>query len=189
MDIIIKEPEERMLMFTAQVNQDTIAKLSKHILEINQKDDALEKDYKKKLNKKYKRKPIKIYIDSYGGAVYQCFGLLGIIENSKTPIHTIVTGCAMSCGFMIAITGHKRFAYKRATLLYHQVSDVIHGKLKEIKDEVVETTRLQEEIEAIVLEKTKISKTRLEKSFKDKEDWFIPAKEALKLNCIDEIIS
>lgn len=189
MDIIIKEPEDRMLMFTAQVNQDSIARLSKSILDINRKDEELEKDYKKKLNKKYKRKPIKIYIDSYGGAVYQCFGLLGIMEQSKTPIHTIVTGCAMSCGFMITIMGHKRFAYKRSTLLYHQVSSFAFGKLKEIKEDVTETERLQEQIEAIVLEKTKISKTRLKKSYKGKEDWFIPAQEALKLKCIDKIIS
>jgi ATP-dependent Clp protease protease subunit len=67
----------------------------------------------------YKPKPIKIHIDSYGGAVYQCFGLLGIIKSSKTTIHTLVTGCAMSCGFLIAIAGHKRFAYEKSTYLYH----------------------------------------------------------------------
>ena len=43
MDIIIKEPEDRMLMFTAQVNQDSIARLSKSILDINRKDEELEK--------------------------------------------------------------------------------------------------------------------------------------------------
>lgn len=188
MEITIKDPEERILMFTEQVNQETISKLSKAILDINLKDAEREKDFKNHFNGEYKRKPIKIYIDSYGGQVYQCFGLLGIIEHSKTPIHTIITGCAMSCGFMIAIVGHKRFAYKRATLLYHQVSSGAWGKLKELKEEIKETKRLQEEIEEIVLEKTLISKARLKKSYKAKEDWFITTKEALKLKCIDSIM-
>ena len=65
---------------------------------------------------------IKIYIDSYGGQVYQCFGLIGVME-SKTEIHTVCSA-AMSCGFIILINGHKRFAYRHATPLYHRVSSV-----------------------------------------------------------------
>ncbi|MEO6306149.1 MAG: ATP-dependent Clp protease proteolytic subunit [Bacteroidia bacterium] len=180
-------PRERKLYLSAQVNQESMLELTKKIIEINEDDKKIKQIYKL-YNFNYKPKPIKIFIDSYGGSVYQCFGLLSVIASSKVPIHTIVTGCAMSCGFMIAITGHKRFAYDKATLLYHQVSSFAAGKLKEMKEDLIESKRLQKMIESHVLSTTKISKSRLKESFNKKEDWFIPTKEALSLGIIDKII-
>jgi ATP-dependent Clp protease protease subunit len=180
-------PKDRNLYLSAQVNQQSMLDLTKHIIEINEDDKKLRKLYKL-YNFKYKPTPIKIHIDSYGGSVYQCFGLLGVMAASKTPIHTIVTGCAMSCGFMIAITGHKRYAYDKATLLYHQVSSFAAGKLKEIEEDVIETKRLQKMIEDHTLANTKITKARLKESYKAKEDWFIPVEEAVKLGVVDKIL-
>jgi ATP-dependent protease ClpP protease subunit len=57
--------------------------------------------------------------------------------NSKTKIHTICTGVAMSAGFMILISGHKRFSYKHSTLLYHQASS-FSSELKKIEEDVEE---------------------------------------------------
>ena len=178
---------ERNLYFTKQVDQSSIGDLSQAILEINEYDEYLEKYYELH-NLTYKRNPIKIYIDSYGGYVYQCFGLLSIMESSKTPIHTIVTGCAMSCGFMILICGHKRFGYKLSTPLYHQVSNGGSGKVKDLEEKLEEAKRLQKKIEEITLEKTKITAKKLEKIYKRKIDWFMDSKEALELGVIDKII-
>lgn len=180
-------PIDRILMFSEQVNQTTIKTLTEKILEINNSDKLLKKLYKAH-NLKYKPKPIKIFIDSYGGDCYQCFGLLGVMEKSKTPIHTIVSGCAMSCGFLIAIAGHRRFAYTQSTFLYHQISNVNVGKIKELEEGMIESRRVQKMIEEHTLKYTKISKKRLQQSYKEKEDWFIPADECLKLGVIDEII-
>ena len=180
-------PKARNLYFTSQVNQESIAAVSKAILEINASDRFLAKQYAV-YDQEYIPKPIKLYIDSYGGYVYQCFGLLGIMDNSKTPIHTIVTGAAMSCGFMMAIHGHKRFAYKHATLMYHQVSSHAWGKLKDMEEDIQETTRLQEMIENMTVRRTKLSPAKLKDCFDRKRDWFMAADEALKNGCIDAII-
>ena len=126
-------PKKRDLFFTKQVDQTSIGELTQRIIEINQDDEHLKKVYSI-YNLEYKPEPIKIYIDSYGGGVYQCFGLLSVIERRETPIHTIVTGCAMSAGFMILICGHKRFAHKLSTPLYHQVSSGAIGTAKEIEE-------------------------------------------------------
>jgi len=180
-------PMERDLFFAKQVEQPTIEELSKKIIEINNDDEKLKKIYDI-YGFDYKPKPIKIYIDSYGGYVYQCFGLLSIMDKSKTPIHTLATGAAMSCGFMILIHGHKRFAYENATPMYHQVSSTAWGKLKDIEEDVEETKRLQAMIEEMTLKKTKITKKRLEKVYKTKRDWFMSSSEALKQGVVDEII-
>jgi ATP-dependent Clp protease protease subunit len=180
-------PKKRDLFFNKQVDQNTIGELTQKIIEINQDDEHLKKVYAiYSLN--YEPEPIKIYIDSYGGYVYQCFGLLSVMERSQTPIHTIVTGCAMSCGFMMLICGHKRFAHKLSTPLYHQVSSGAWGNVKELEESVEESKRLQKTLESIVKEKTGITKKRLREILETKKDWFMTAEEALELNVVDEIL-
>lgn len=180
-------PIKRDLFFSKEVEQASIEEMIKHIVEINQSDEKLKKVYDiYGLN--YSPQPIKIYIDSYGGTVYQCFGLLSVIEKSKTPIHTIVTGAAMSCGFMILIFGHKRFAYEHSTPMYHQVGSVSWGKVKDLEENIEEAKRLQAKIEEMTLTKTKISRKKLDKIYKTKKDWFMTSAEALKLGVVDEIL-
>jgi ATP-dependent Clp protease protease subunit len=179
--------KDRILMFNSAVDLSSIGSLSKSIIEINHSDSENSKIYALN-NLVYTPQPIKIYIDSYGGYVYQCFGLLGVIANSKTPIHTIVTGCAMSCGFMIAITGHHRSAYKTSTFMYHQVSTVEWGKLKEIEESITETKRLQKIIEQHTLNHTKITSAKLKEVYEKKKDWFMNPQQALANGVIDVII-
>lgn len=180
-------PKERNLYLPSQVDQASMNDLTKNIILINEHDDFLKKMYGiYSIN--YVPNPIKMYIDSYGGAVYQCLGLLGVMEKSETPIHTIVTGAAMSCGFMILISGHKRFGYVHSTPLYHQVSTGFMGKIQDLEEKIVETRRLQKKIESITLDRTKITKKKLEKVLRNKVDWFMTAEEALSLGVIDEIL-
>ncbi len=187
MSTTLPKPKPRTLYLPEQVNQESMNKLTKSIIEINKSDDYLKKLYAIS-DIDYNPKPIEIYIDSYGGAVYQCMGLLGVMEKSVTPIHTIVTGCAMSCGFMILISGHKRFGYKLSTPLYHQVSTGFRGKVQDMEESLEETKRLQKMIEKITLARTEIPKKRLKEVLKNKVDWYMTAKEALELGVIDGII-
>ena len=180
-------PKLRKIFFSKAVDQSSIEIVSKEIILINEDDRYLEKLYKlDDLN--YKAKPITIYIDTYGGTVYQIFGLMSIMEKSVTPIHTICTGVAMSCGFMMLIYGHKRFCYELGTPLYHQISNLIGGKIEDLKQEMDELNRVQNKWEELTIRKTKISKEVLDKNRKEKIDWFMTAEEALKLGVIDEII-
>jgi len=180
-------PTPRNLFLAKQVDQASINEISKAIIAINEDDEFISKIYAAH-DLSYHPKPIKLYVDSYGGYVYQCFGLLGIMKASKAPIHTIVTGCAMSCGFLISIAGHRRFGYPKSTYLYHQVSSAAIGKAKDMEEDVIETMRLQKMLEDHTIEFTKITAKRLERVYKGKRDWFIDTDEALKLKIIDEII-
>jgi ATP-dependent Clp protease protease subunit len=184
---VLDAPMKRNLFFTEQVDQESISKLTQEIIKISEHDEELKKSYELH-DITYEPKPIKIYIDSYGGYVYQCFGLLSVMDRCKTPIHTIVTGCAMSCGFMMLISGHKRFAHKYSTPLYHQVSSAAWGKLKDMEEDVEETKRLQAMLESITLKKTNISAKRLKEVYEKKFDWFMSADEALSLGVVDEIL-
>jgi ATP-dependent Clp protease protease subunit len=180
-------PKERNLYLPKQVDQASMNDLTKGIIDINESDRHLSSLYEV-YNLSYDPQPIKIYIDSYGGMVYQCFGLIGVMENSQTPIHTIVTGAAMSCGFMILINGHRRLAYRHATPLFHQVSSGFYGKVKDMEEKLEETKRLQSKIEEMTFRLTKISKRKLADVLKNKVDWYMTAEEAVSLGVVDAIV-
>lgn len=183
----IPAPKPRALYLAAQVDQASMAMMSTAILDINSNDEYISKMCEVH-GMTYEPKPIVIYVDSYGGYVYQCFGLLSVMKNSKVPVHTIVTGCAMSCGFMIAISGHERYAYEKATFMYHQVSSGTFGKLKEMEEDIVETKRLQKIVEDHALANTGLTRKQLKENFDGKKDWYMNTKEALKYKVIDAII-
>ena len=51
----------------------------------------------------------------------------------------------MSCGFMILISGHRRFAHRYSTPLYHQVSSAAIGKLNDMEDSLKEAKEITKE--------------------------------------------
>ena len=183
----VPAPKPRALYLSTQVDQASMGMISTAILDINQNDEYIAKMCEVH-GMSYNPKPITIYIDSYGGYVYQCFGLLSVMKNSKVPVHTIVTGCAMSCGFMIAISGHERYTYEKATLMYHQVSGGTHGKVKEVEEDLIEAKRLQKMIEDHTIANTGLTRKQLKENYDAKHDWFMNAKDALKYKVIDAII-
>lgn len=184
----IPEPLNRRLYFNDQVTQKTIGDLTRAIIEINHDDSKLEKIYALR-NLVYQREPIEIYIDSYGGYVYQCMGLIGVMESSRTPVHTIAIGATMSCGFIILISGHYRKAFKYATPMYHQVSSGNSGTIAGIEEDVTETKRLQKFIEGVTMKKTQITRDQIRENYERKQDWyFTSAKQMLDYEIVDEII-
>lgn len=185
MNLILPLP--RNLYLVKQVDQDSINAITKDIININENDEVIRKVYEA-YGLEYKPKPISLYIDSYGGAVYQCMGLVSVIENSKIDVHTIVTGCAMSAGFLLLITGKKRFAYPKSTILYHQLRSGVDGNLKAMKEYINQLDILDKKLEDHVISKTAMSKRMLRDLNTKKIDFYMTAKEAQKLKVIDEIL-
>lgn len=183
----IPSPLDRNLYLAKQVDQTSINEITKQIIDINDSDVEI-MQIAKIYGFDYQPNPIKLYVDSYGGEVYQCLGLLGIMEKSTIPIHTIVTGCAMSCGFLISIAGHERYGFPGSTFLYHSVSSGSFGTTKQMEEDIIETKRLQKIIEKHTLKNTDITKDELRDIYEKKIDWFIDSKQAKKLGVIDEII-
>lgn len=185
--IALPNPMSRELFFNREVTQESIGTLAKDIIQIQNNDEYIRRLYEVH-NLVYNPFPIKIYIDSYGGDVYACFGLLSIMDSCTTPIHTYVTGSAMSAGFMIAIHGHKRFAYPKASLMYHVVSSSVVGTIKEMEDNLLEMQRLQQMIEEVTLERTRMTRELLNEVYHQKQDFYMSAQDALRYGCIDGII-
>lgn len=172
---------ERKLL-VVEFNLEKSSLIIQEILKINEYDDEQEKMFKD-----YIRKPIELLINSYGGSVYACLGIINVIKTSKTPIHTICLGAAMSCGFMLLISGHKRFMYEHSIAMYHQISSVAWGEVEAMKNDLIQTEHLQTLFENIVLNRTKINKQMLSDFRLKKFDKFFTSKECLQFGIVDNL--
>jgi len=174
---------KRIFIISSQINQKSVGDLIESIFDINHEDEDKREHYKG-----YKRDPIKIILNTYGGSVYDGLGLIGAIEQSRTPVHITCVGSAMSMGLFILISGHKRAMHRYSTIMYHQISSFIYDKLEGIKLDLEEGERLEKLCEGILLKRTFITKQQLDDYKERKAEWFIPADEAFKLGIVDMIL-
>ncbi len=172
-----------MFYLSDNIDNVSIGKAVYSLLYLLQEDDK-----KEATEKNFTREPIKIYINSYGGSVYDMWALIDVLRNSKTPIHTYCTGYAMSAACSIFLAGHKRFISKHATLLYHQMSCWRNGKYQDLVEGRKEMDYLQDTIEKYMLERTKITEKELQRIRENKIDFYVHADKAIELGFADEII-
>ena len=172
---------KRAFYLTGEIDNQSIRDINIQLLKIIKEDNEQEEKLKE-----YKREPIELYINSFGGSVYDAFSLIDIIIHSNTPIHTICTGYAMSAGFLIFICGAKRLMTPHATLMIHQISGGFKGKFGDIEVGLEEYQRVEKIINKLIFERTKITPKMMEKNRKQKEDWYLNTTEAIELCCNDE---
>lgn len=174
----MSKPQEkyRKLLLSEEINAASVKVIIEKILEINEDDDTKELDYRD-----WERKPIKLFINSFGGSVYDGLSLVDIIKQSKTPVHTISVGSSMSMGFWIYLAGHERYVGETATLMFHDISTSAWDKLEGIKQELNEATRLQKMICKEVTSTSLVKQETLDDYINRKAEWYIPAEDAIKL--------
>lgn len=111
-----------------------------------------------------------------------------LIQNSKTPIHTICTGYAGSAAAILLVSGHKRYMYKNSYLLFHSIRQQIYDRFQTIIDTTEFLKKEQENINKILLSKTKIDKRQLKNIIEGSKEFILFSDEALSYGCIDKII-
>jgi ATP-dependent Clp protease protease subunit len=127
---------------------------------------------------------ITIYINSYGGSVYDGFAIIDVMRRIKSPVKTICIGKAMSMAALILVCGDTRQATDLATIMLHQPSGGFRGTTTDMEINVKEVVRLKKIFHNILKKKTSIKDPEKEVE----RDYYLDADEAKKLNIIDEII-
>lgn len=179
---LLMAKEKRIYYLYDDIDKECVAKLGFEIILINMKDDEIEGR-----EKGYKRKPIHIYINSYGGSVYSMWSLIDTIANSKTPVYTYCDGYAMSAAFNIFLAGHKRYCSKYTTFMYHQMHCYRSGKYQDLVEDREQMDYLNACSEEYVLERTKITKEEMKAIRERKKDYYFNAKKALEVGIVDKI--
>ncbi len=174
------EYHKRDLLLSDDISEGSVGSIIKDIFEINADDDEKEEIYKG-----FERKPIRFFINSFGGSVYDGLALVDVIRHSKTPVHTICVGSCMSMAFWIWLSGATRLIGESATLMFHDIFLFTFGKTEEVKQDLDEAVRLQNMLVSEIVVKSVIKEETLRDYIIRKAEWYIPAKEALDLKLAD----
>ena len=132
-----------------------------------------------------------VVIDSYGGQVYSLLSMIASLRTSKIPVATIVTGKAMSCGAILFSCGAEgmRFVDPDATVMIHDVSSGMYGKVEELEADVEEAKRLNKKIYKILARNCGKKDSYFQKIMDKKNhvDWFLEADECVKHNLANHV--
>lgn len=131
--------------------------------------------------------PIRIFIHSYGGDLEQANFFCDLVQTSRIPVITIAMGVAMSAGFLIFLSGHKRYAFKHTQMLVHAGSAAFAGTASEIEEAQKNYKKQIEEMKTYILERTDIDEKTFNKN--KNKDWYLSIDELKKFNVIDGVIT
>lgn len=135
-------------------------------------------------------RPIIIYIDSYGGYVDALAKMIETLDEVPNPIITCCVGKAMSCGAMLLSHGDVRFLGRHSRIMVHEVSSGTIGNIQDMKDDVKETTRLNEHFMGLLARNCGFANYHELRSVikqQDGRERYMTGEEALKFGIVDVI--
>lgn len=179
---------KRVLYLDSDVTDENINNIITSIININKDDFKNEKSYQLS-GHTYNREPIYLYINSYGGNVYDGLALIGLIQQSKTPVYTVATGKVMSMALILTVVGHKRFATPYTTFMFHSVNGFNCGSLGDLEADLEEKQRLNKLLVDLFKSKTDFDSKFLKKIKSGKKDYYFDTETALQKNVIDHFVS
>jgi ATP-dependent Clp protease protease subunit len=132
--------------------------------------------------------PIKFYINSPGGSVYDFFAIFDTMNLVKPEVHTYGIGLCASAASMLLSSGAKgkRFILPNASVMIHQPSSGTRGKITDQEIDLKEGIRLKKRLNQILADNTG---QKLKKVEDDMErDYWMDAKDTLSYGLVDKII-
>jgi ATP-dependent Clp protease protease subunit len=172
--------ERRIFYIDTYIDEDCkpLIELSKAIVKLNFEEMNIPKD---------KLKPIYLFLDTPGGDLTQSNYFCDLIKSSRIPIYTIAMGMAMSAGFLIFISGQKRFAFPHSQLLVHSGSAQLAGTAEQIEEAQKNYKKTLDDMKKYILENTEIDEKTFNKN--RSKDWYLSADELVKYKVVDELIT
>jgi ATP-dependent Clp protease protease subunit len=134
-----------------------------------------------------KQAPVNILIDSPGGDVYATLGIIDYIEQLDVKVNTLCRGKAFSAAAIILACGTgTRMCSKRSTVMLHQTSSFLGGKMSDISAFLENVKVMENTIYDILAEKTKKDAAFWRENMKS--DMFLTSEQLLSYGLIDQII-
>ena len=173
----INDLENRKLYINYDIDDTLNSEITYHILRYNAADKGIPVE---------NRKPILLYVTSNGGSVTDGFSLIDVIMSSKTPVYTINLAYQYSMGFLIGLSGHKRFASKNATYLMHDGSNFIYNSMSKAKDQMRFQDEMEQHIKDYIMSRSNITSEKYDEKLR--VEWYMYASEAKANKFTDYII-
>ena len=134
------------------------------------------------------KKPIKLYINSPGGSVYDGLAIIDTMNFVEPDVETIGIGLQASMGAMLLSSGAKghRYCLENSRIMIHQPSSGTEGKITDQEIMLKEGIFLKKRLAEIFAKNTGKDLKTVEKDM-DRDHW-MSADEALQYGIIDKII-
>lgn len=194
-EIFVKE-QFGEIHFNGDINQKNMSTLINKLLDLESKILKKCRSLKRKFREdedeedtfvyRIEPNPIKLYITSHGGLVYQVFSAIDTIKTMKIPVHTYVKGFAASAATLLSLAGKKRFITENSYMLIHELRAGSWGKFSQLKDDFNNHTVLNDHIKNYYIKNTKLTKEELDEQLKCDNIWN-PDK-CVEKGLVDEII-
>lgn len=174
-----KDRTNRTFYIDYEIDDDySLLELAKVIIQMNiEEKDVRTEDLK----------PIRLFIHSYGGCLEQANFFCDLIQASRIPVITIAMGVAMSAGFLIFLSGRKRYAFSHTQMLIHEGSAAFQDTAGQVEDAQKSYKKQIEEMKRYILDKTSIDEKTFNRN--KNKDWYLSSEELVKYNIVDEIIT
>ena len=138
-------------------------------------------------NREDKKAPVNLMINSPGGDVHEMLGIIDYIESLDVKVNTICRGRAFSAAAIILACGTgTRMMSKRSTVMFHQSSSFLGGKMSDISAYLDNVKNIEKTIYDILAEKTNKDQSWWKDNMKT--DLYLTAEQLKEFNVIDEII-
>lgn len=174
--------EQRTIYLCDDINSSSVSTVVNFLVENSTIDDIEESK-----QKNYCRKPFHLFVQSYGGAIDDMWALIDTINSIKTPVYTYCFGYAFSAGFIVFISGKKRFMGEHSKIMCHQMSCGTFGELKIMEEDIDRFKEIQKTIEKYILSKTDMTQEMLDKIKAQKMNVYFNYKTAKSLNMVDDL--
>ena len=134
-----------------------------------------------------KDNPINVVINSPGGDIYDMLGIIDYIESLSVKVNTICRGKAFSAAAIILAHGTgARMMSKRSSVMFHQSSSFISGKMSDISAYVDNIRTLETTIYDLLESKTKKDASWWRE--KMRTDFFLSPEQLVEYGVVDQII-
>ena len=139
------------------------------------------------LDKEDRHAPIEFYINSPGGSVTAGLALYDVMHTISAPVNTTCVGLAASMGAVLLAGGTgERTALPHSRIMIHQVSSGFRGTSADMRIQVNETNKLEDQLFQILATKTGQTKEQIAKDCD--RDCYMSAVEAKDYGLIDAVI-
>lgn len=133
--------------------------------------------------------PIYCYINTDGGDCIAGMAIYDMMRVITCPVITVVIGACHSAGLFILQGGDRRGATPQSSFFYHELLSFRHVVTQEGNASSAEHYKhLLEQMNKILLDRSKMSKTVWKKDFQGKTGFFFPTNKALEYKLIDEVV-
>ena len=133
-----------------------------------------------------KKKPIYLEINSPGGNVNDGIAIINTIQNLPCAVISVINGMAASMAGFISVVADHRIITANSYWMGHAGSDGVCGNTDTILDRGIFLKRLDDNLNKIFKERTKINDEDFAKILKG-ELWLDP-EDCLKKGIVDEIL-